>query len=211
MKFTDVPIPIWMEKLPRDNRGYPIPVTVLLDKDGRPHFTVNEEHKRQQIIKRDACPICGRGLLTRRACVGGPKSLFHPAGACIDPPMHLECARYALQVCPYLAAPNYTKRIEGKTLGKGKEEVLAIDPTMDPNKPKLFCMSIHTKQKKILGHINGISFVRFIKPVQPYYGVEFWRDGKQLSHDEGISIVKKELYDVYEDDYQTLKENLDVE
>lgn len=211
MKFNkDVPLPLWMAKLRRDKRGYPIPHTVMVDKEGNPHFTINEEHLRQQVIKRDACPICGRGLLKRRASIGGPKSIFHPEGACIDPPMHVECARYAMLVCPYIAAPSYSKRIDGKTLKHlaPGEQPLLIDPTMDPNRPVLFCMAIHTKQRKIMGDINGIKFVRFIKPLTPYFEVEFYREGKQVPNEEGISIVKQELLGVYLDDFETLEKHL---
>lgn len=38
MSLTDVPIPPRMAHLPRDPRGYPIPVIVLVDDSGRPNF-----------------------------------------------------------------------------------------------------------------------------------------------------------------------------
>ena len=41
---------------------------------------------------------------------------MHENGAFADPPGHRACVTYALQVCPYLAAPSYAKRIDGETL-----------------------------------------------------------------------------------------------
>ena len=40
-------------------------------------------------------------------------SALHPNGAYIDPPLHHECMRFALQTCPYLISTKYTKRIDG--------------------------------------------------------------------------------------------------
>ncbi len=199
VNFKDVPLPIWMEKLPKDRRGYPIPYTVMRDKDGRPHFTVNEEHKRQHVIKKGLCPICGRKLLKRRALVGGPKSAFDPAGAYIDPPMHVECARYALQVCPWLAAPSYTKRIDAKTIDPKKvdNDVVLADPSMDPSRPELFVMVIHTKAINIKGHLFGTPFVQFIQPCWPYVDVEYWQHGERMPDEEGLKLTKDIQLAVY--------------
>lgn len=208
-KLEQVEVPIWMRKLPKDRRGYPIPHIVKVDNQGRPHFTINEESKRQEVIKKDQCSICGSKLLTRRASIGGPAAAFHPHGAFIDTPMHLECARYALQVCPYLAAPHYTKRIEDKTFNyeKNTSEIIAMDPTMDPKRPILFCMVIHTGQRKIMGNILGLQYVQYIKPKRPYFAIEYWREGEQLTNEDGEGLAKQALLQVYKDDFeQILKE-----
>jgi hypothetical protein len=187
-----------MEKLKKDKRGYPIPVNVLVDNAGRPHFTVNDENKRQALVKKDQCAICGRGLLKRRALVGGPGSTFHPHGAFIDTAMHIECARYALEVCPYLAAPSYSKRIDEKTIDPKNlaSPVILADNTTDPNRPLLFCLVIHTKQRLV----KDGSFVRYVKPVKPYFAVEYWQHGKQLLEVEGIALVKEALAEAFEPD-----------
>src|SRR5215472_13925800 len=96
-------VPSRMAHLPLDPRGYPIPANVYRDAQGRPHFTINDDRKRLEQLRRDACPICDQSLYIGRWFVGGPLSAFHPNGAYIDLPMHHECATYALQVCPYLA------------------------------------------------------------------------------------------------------------
>jgi len=80
MKPAGVPIPERMRHLPRDGRGYPIPATVCRHSTGTAHFTINDEHKRQAIIGRDCCPICGGKLLRARKFVAGPPSAFHECG-----------------------------------------------------------------------------------------------------------------------------------
>jgi hypothetical protein len=133
-------IPARMAHLPRDHRGYPIPAMVLIDDGGRPHFQINDERKRQKCIEEDRCAICGTKLFRGRWFVGGPLSAFSERGSYIDPPLHQECAEFALAVCPYLAAPHYGKEIGVKTL-KGRSATgigIAIDPTTLPDRPPFF-------------------------------------------------------------------------
>jgi len=176
-----VPIPERMLRLDRDARGYPIPVSVFRDSTGRPHFTINDETTRQRVIARDACPICGQKLLRGRWFVGGPASAFHARGAYIDPPIHDECAHYALQVCPYLAAPNYDKRIEDRTLPEGETRLL-IDNTMMPERPGTFVAVMVTRQDKVSDDI--LNLVKYLRPRRPYRRIEFWRHGVHIGNGE---------------------------
>ena len=165
----------WDAKLPRDQRGYIIPWVVYRDRDGRAHFTINDDAKREHVLKHDLCPICGKKLFRGRWFVGGPASAFHPRGAYIDPPMHYECAHYALEVCPYLAAPNYSKRLDDKLLPEGEAPML-MDPTMDPTRPDVFVAVMATGQRIRRESI----FQSYITPKRPYLRVEFWRHGRQV-------------------------------
>ena len=102
---------------PRDRRGYPIPFIVMIDKEGRPHFTINTGIRVAECFTKKLCGLCGKrhdpgGVWF----VGGSRCFTDPNGRFLDPPMHEDCARYALRVCPYLAAPSYPKRIDARTL-----------------------------------------------------------------------------------------------
>jgi hypothetical protein len=182
MKFTDVPIPPRMQQLPRDPRGYPIPATVLVTA-GRPHFTINDEATRQRLISEDRCPICGQRINGVRWFVGGPLSAFHLRGRYIDPPMHDECAHYALQVCPYLAAPNYSGRLDARTLSADDRMPVLIDPTMIPERPQLFVAVLALKQRFTV--IPKTKHVLYIAPKRPYLRVEYWRHGERVDDAEG--------------------------
>jgi hypothetical protein len=48
--------------------------------------------------------------------IGGIRCFVLENGAFIDGPMHYECGEYALNVCPFLAVPNYSKRIDDALL-----------------------------------------------------------------------------------------------
>jgi hypothetical protein len=86
--------------------------------------------------------------------------------------MHRQCAHYALMVCPYLAAPNYSRRIDSCTMSaeeRAKIPVL-IDNTMDRKRPALFvCAMAHRMT------------------------AEFWRHGERLMHEAGLFIARNEL------------------
>ena len=103
-----IPIPERMRHL-KVYRGYAVPWGVLIDADGTPQFAINMEEARDLMIHADLCGICGKPLFRGRWFVGGPASALHPRGAYIDMPIHNECKDYALQACPYLAAPAVRK------------------------------------------------------------------------------------------------------
>lgn len=183
-----------MQHLPLDARGYPIPTIVYRDGDGKPHFTVNEESLRQHVIRMDECSICGGKLLRGRWYVGGFRSAFHPHGAYLDPAMHAECAEYALKVCPYLANPSYTKRIEARTVKKDDPTPLVIDPTMDPKRPELF-VAIMTTGQRYNRHENPVLAARnaigTIVPKRPYVQVQYWVQGKHIPFHEAQAIISE--------------------
>lgn len=184
-RVTEVPIPQSMARLDRDPRGYPIPFMVLRDSTGRPHFTVNDESKRLQCMKRSWCSVCG-GLLPRnRWFAGGPLSAFHPNGAYFDPPMHLDCLRYSMRVCPYLATPRYLGRIDAGTLA---EPTILVDSTMIPDRPEVFVCVLASGQDIVEGRVNLC-----VRPKRPYLDVEFWRHGERLEHAAGQQIVETAL------------------
>jgi hypothetical protein len=170
-----------MLRLKRDARGYPIPWIVLEDGDGH-HFTVNDINRVFLCIKRDLCGICAHRLYKGRWFVGGPLAAFDERGAYLDPPLHHECATYALRVCPYLALPSYRGRIEGRTV---KEAQLLVAYRAIDRRPPLFISAMAIAQTVR----DGPVFV----PKRPFKSVEFWRDGSQLDPKEGERIVNEEL------------------
>lgn len=201
-EIENTPIPEWMKKLPRDKRGYPIPYIALIDKEGTAHFTVNEEQRRQEVIKEELCGICGRKLLRWRALVGGPQSAFLEDGAYLDPAMHVECVTYALKVCPFLAMRSFNKRIEGKTINPSKLEPgihVAVDEKMVEKRPLLFVMVVHMKCDPI--YFGYGPTVQYVKPRKPYVRVEYWQHGQQLDNDVGEARVKEILTEVLVREY----------
>lgn len=104
-KMLSVAMPQNIRKLPRDDRGLPVPASVAYDADGKPDFRVIDLEMWPRLVLEQRCGICGRKMHGRFAFVGGPKSLESRYFS--DAPMHHECASYALRVCPFLAAPRF--------------------------------------------------------------------------------------------------------
>jgi len=187
------PLPDRMKHLPRDPRGFPIPVIVTRDKSGRPHFTMNDEAMRQRIIREDRCAICGAKLLRGRWSVGGPLSAFHPDGRYNDTPLHYECASYALRVCPYLAMPSYSKRLDTKTAVNAEFNgtLIAIDPTILDARPELFVAVMHIGQTYSPGPVG----LGYVIPKRPYRQIEYWQQGERLDPVAGKAIADRILAD----------------
>jgi hypothetical protein len=183
-KLVDIPVPPRMKHLELDPRGYPIPWAVYRDKDGRAHFQINDELKRYKAVKGGLCPICGYPLFRGRWFVGGPISAFHDHGAFADPPMHHECAHYALMACPYLAAPRYVRRVDDKTLSSNDDTLLLVNRTMIERRPAVFICLMATRQHRTKGMTPNII------PGRPYSRIEYWQHGKQLSQSEGEALVE---------------------
>ncbi|MBO0718882.1 MAG: hypothetical protein J2P55_16335 [Rhizobiales bacterium] len=184
--MKNVPIPDRMRYLPRDKRGLPIPFIVFRDDDGTPHFTINDEQRRRYVLARDRCAICNHALFRGRWYVGGPKCAFDPRGAYLDPPMHHECAIYALKVCPFLAAPRYGTLIDGKTLDPDKAaDAVIVAHDTDTSRPEFFVAVM------ALGHkiVDGGCMV----PKRPFRRIEFWRHGECLAIRRGDVVNKHDF------------------
>jgi hypothetical protein len=191
--FANVSIPPLMAKNKRDKRGYPIPYIVFRDSKGKPQFTVNDHKLVTRCLNHNRCGICGNKLGDLIYFVGGPASAFHPNGAYVDPPMHKECATYALQVCPYIAFRKYTgaKAKYEHDDDDGKRYVVE-DPTMMPGKPKMFVL------KGTHGFVNMATGPRESPRLVPTDAeeIEFWLDGEQLDQREDgphIGFIEQQI------------------
>ena len=100
----DIPIPARLLKRPRNSQGYVITYVTFLDSVTRePNFRVVDHARVERCAKYKLCGLCGEELETIRCFIGGPESVDNRMFS--DPPMHLECGRYAMRVCPYLRSP----------------------------------------------------------------------------------------------------------
>ncbi len=198
--WGDVPVPYHMRNLDRDRRGYPIPVNVLRDDKGRPQFTVNDERIAEVLRSNALCAICGGKMIKDKAnsdmwLVGGMGSCFHEHGRFFDSPMHRQCAAYAIQVCPYLSMPIYSKRIgellaqqaEWDPTPEGVERVLInVDLTQLPGRPEVFGLCRLSRYE-----LHRVDMVRtYIEPKRPWLEVEFWRHGVEITPREAWAATE---------------------
>lgn len=186
MRPSSVRIPERMAALPRDARGFPVPYVVLRDADGTPHFVVNDSELMLRCATMRLCGICGSALEQVVWFIGGVRNAFHRNGGYNDPPMHDECAHYALQVCPFLAVRSY----KGANLEAAKGRVTTpnvgfVNNTSVPGKPVMFVAVAAGLARPTLSIGSGqITY----EPKRPHRKIEYWRDGVQLAFAEGKAI-----------------------
>lgn len=109
MKLS-VDIPKRMAHLKTDKRGYPIPYfTPIIN--GEPDFRYQDQKKQQACVSYKLCSICGEKL-TKGVYwfISGPHGLAN--GIHSDAPMHEDCARFSINVCPHLAFFKAERRTE---------------------------------------------------------------------------------------------------
>ena len=131
-RWQDVPMPAALAKRPRDVHGYPITFVTVVE-NGRPDFTTVDGRQVVSCIKGYLCGLCGTSLGVRReaqiAFIGGPSAIEQLAF--LDPPMHPECAAYAMEVCPHLATPTARYKKQPERPGR---EVISIVSADRPDK-----------------------------------------------------------------------------
>ena len=188
---NDVPIPFNLSKNDRDRRGFPIPFIVYRDKMGVPHFTVDDVGKLDTVLANKLCGLCGKPLkLGQMWLTGGPASSFQEDGIFTTPHAHQDCARYAIQVCPFLAAPTYSRLIEARTLKPDAmhDTVQVHNDQIAPPRPLFF----------VLARTSGITLIdaddgsgkKYILPRRPWKDIEFWRNGQRITQDEAEHIAE---------------------
>lgn len=161
-------MPPAIARLEKDRRGYPIPYTVMYV-NGTPDFAMVDPEKWVRLTRIKGCGICGKPLLGRMYFVGGPSCVLNMVF--FDHPMHLECATYALQVCPFLCMPNAHYR---KDNARRDAEVTVLK-SVSTKKPEIF----------MLGETRGYSLIRngdeVLLKAKPWEKVKFWKDGEDVT------------------------------
>ena len=100
-------IPSRIARLPRDERGYPVPWFVSWI-DGKPEFRCADGRKFGMAIKHKLCWVCGQRLGNRMAFVLGPMCGVSRTTA--EPPCHPGCAEFSAKACPFLTKPKAVRR-----------------------------------------------------------------------------------------------------
>ena len=88
-----------IERLPK-YKGFPIPFFATTMKDGTPDFKIIHQENRILCAMERRCWVCGEGLEYWITFVGGPVSTKYRTYN--DGPMHPECARDSMEICPFL-------------------------------------------------------------------------------------------------------------
>jgi hypothetical protein len=100
-------LPKFMQHLPVDERGYPVPWFVDWF-NGKPEFRAMSQKKFVAAINQRRCWTCGHHLFGEEVFVIGPMCAINRISG--EPPNHRECAIYAATACPFLSKPQMVRR-----------------------------------------------------------------------------------------------------
>jgi hypothetical protein len=143
MDITKIPIPVALASRPRDSRGYPIPffqfVPRTFENDRKVDFTITDPGAILQCLQQRLCGLCGQKILGMVYFIGG--ELSFESRLYSDPGMHLNCARYAIRVCPFLSNPGYKGTPDRHA---GDPTILAIEIAQPGRPPKMLLVGSKT-------------------------------------------------------------------
>ena len=164
-----IPMPERIARLPRERRGFPVPYIAEQHQDGSPNLGMVDSAMSAHCHELRLCSICGEKLApAERTFITGPSCVFGSDYGCDDPPMHEECAHYALRVCPHLIAPGSVSVVI--TALRYLRRYVGADywSYMTPDAADYW-------------------------PVRPHRRMEWWREGKQIiDRDEILALLAGE-------------------
>lgn len=93
--------------MPRDRHGHIVTWSSGW-LDGEPMLGTNDAAKVARCILERLCGACGDPLDYWIAFLGD--EVVVKSREFLEPPMHVDCARYSIAVCPYLASPDFAPK-----------------------------------------------------------------------------------------------------
>lgn len=188
-------MPLRMQWLPKDERGYPVPWFIAWTGEdgtptmagmGKPDFRVADMRKLEKAIKQWRCWSCGEPMGKHKVFVIGPMCAINRVIA--EPPHHRDCAQWSVQACPFLSKPRM-RRLGNDDLPDGCVAPAGVGLARNPGAICLW----ETDRYQIERHGNGVLF-RLGDPTH----VEWWAEGRKATRDEvlhsidtGLPILEK--------------------
>lgn len=174
------PRPGYMQGLPLDARGYPVPWFVAFI-DGKPDFRVIRENGIVDAVNKHKCWLCGQPLGRFLTFVIGPMCAV--SRTISEPPSHLQCAEFAAQACPFLTTPA-AKRNERDPIPADAQEAAGVGLKRNPGAVCLWT----TKSYRIMRVANGLLF-RIGDPK----AVAWYAHGRQATRGEVLESIESGL------------------
>lgn len=182
------PMPNRIKALNVSEKGYPIPFFVAVI-DGKPDFRIVDSNKFKKAIDHDLCWICGGKLGRHKTFVGGSLVLVNRVSA--EPPMHRDCAEFAVKACPFLLLPKAKRRdivgvideAEHGTLKNLGGVQLMHNPTVSV---------LYTTNSYIMGNSDEGVLFHLAQPTT----VEWYREGVMATRQQafdGVNLSIKKL------------------
>lgn len=116
--------------------------------------------------------------------IGGSRAFLHERGGFLDPPVHYDCGRYALIICPYLAARRFTDRSLVERLradfGPGVGFANQYEGRLHyPGLPERFGFGMTGKYR-----VHNPNSPAMIFTIDDWEYLEWWRAGERINAPE---------------------------
>jgi hypothetical protein len=177
--------PIRIARLPRDNRGYPVPWFVAWFKDGKevarsepdalPDFRILASGKRELAVKKRLCWVCGEPLGVHQVFPIGPMCAVNRTT--MEPPCHRVCAEYSATACPFLTVPA-RRRNEAGMEGKG----YVVDGEMIARNPGAIAL---WESGYLTFKVHNGWLIRLGEPTR----VDWWTKGRPATRQETLDAI----------------------
>lgn len=178
--IKDIPRPVEIEQLPVDARGFVVPWFVATGDDGQPDHRMIDGRKFTKAIREQRCWVCGGKLGRIKASVVGGMCAINVISS--EPPSHPQCARYAVQACPFMSRPR--ARRNEKALPEDRREAAGIALDRNPGVVVIW-ESLH--RSKPFTPMHGAQGTLF--DLGAPYRVTWWREGRPATRAEVITSL----------------------
>ena len=122
--MIDLPeMPKRIQRLPKDERGYPAPRFVqwlkadgqptgrFYDPEAKPDFRYADPEFRARAFKTGLCWVCGEPTGVHKVYVIGPMCVINRTT--MEPASHRDCAEWSVRACPFLLRPRQKRNEKG--------------------------------------------------------------------------------------------------
>lgn len=178
-RIQTIPLPPRLLKMRLSDEGYPVPWFVAWV-DGKPDFRAIDTPKIREAHVHKKCWLCGEKLGRYLAFVIGPMCMINKINS--EPPSHLDCARYAVQACPFLTQPRM--RRNEKDLPEDRVEAPGFGLKRNPGAVVIWVTTSYRLERAHAGNA-GVLF-----HLGPPVAVEFWANGRSASRPEVLASIE---------------------
>jgi hypothetical protein len=179
-------LPRRMVKLPREERGYPVPFFVQWFKDGelaprglgKPDFRYADPNFRYLAFRIGLCWLCGEPTGTHKVYAIGPMCVINRTTS--EPACHRDCAEFAAKACPFLIHPREKRDEKGI-------DARALNPGGMMIRRNPGCVALYeTNDARAFKPGDGGWLIRLGAPAR----IDWWAEGRKATKAEIMASIE---------------------